>query len=118
MTGATTLTIYQTRTLKNLLKLLKKFLRSASLALPTRESAIRQPQLLNDEFPNLNAVREPLLFRRSTIYATASAEEKIFAGVTDDLIRVNVYIEDIFDLLADFEQAFHNTKNFQLSARF
>ncbi len=41
----------------------------------------------------------------STISAHCSAEEKAFAGVYDDLIRISVGIEDIDDIIADFKQA-------------
>lgn len=54
---------------------------------------------------NIGDARTLIIHPASTIYASATAEEKSSAGVTDDLIRVNVGIEDIDDLLGDFEQA-------------
>jgi O-acetylhomoserine (thiol)-lyase len=41
----------------------------------------------------------------STIFAHSSEEEKQAAGVYDDQIRISVGIEDIRDLIADFDQA-------------
>lgn len=41
----------------------------------------------------------------STIFSHSSTEEKRAAGVYEDLIRVSVGIEDINDLIRDFEQA-------------
>ncbi|GME82537.1 unnamed protein product [Ambrosiozyma monospora] len=42
----------------------------------------------------------------STTHEQLSSEEKINSGVTKDLLRVSVGIEDINDLIADFEQSF------------
>ena len=42
----------------------------------------------------------------TTTHEQLSDDEKIAAGVTKDLLRVSVGIEDINDLIADFEQAF------------
>lgn len=42
----------------------------------------------------------------TTTHEQLSDEEKIAAGVTKDLLRVSVGIEDIDDLIGDFEQAF------------
>lgn len=41
----------------------------------------------------------------STIYINSSNEEKVNAGVFDDLIRISIGLEDIEDLIADFENA-------------
>lgn len=41
----------------------------------------------------------------STIYAHSTNDEQEKAGVYDDLIRVSVGIEDIDDLIKDFEAA-------------
>lgn len=42
----------------------------------------------------------------TTTHEQLTDEEKIAAGVTKDLLRVSVGIEDIDDLIADFQQAF------------
>ena len=54
---------------------------------------------------NIGDVRTLVIHPASTIYCNATVEEKAFAGVFDDLIRVNVGIENIDDLIADFEHA-------------
>lgn len=46
----------------------------------------------------------------TTTHEQLSDEEKIAAGVTKDLLRVSVGIENIDDLIADFEQAFAKLK--------
>ena len=54
---------------------------------------------------NIGDVRTLVIHPASTIYATFSPEEKALMGVTEDMIRVSVGIEDITDLVEDFEQA-------------
>lgn len=54
---------------------------------------------------NIGDVRTLIIHPASTIYCHASEKEKINAGVTDDLVRVSVGIENIEDLIEDFEQA-------------
>lgn len=54
---------------------------------------------------NIGDVRTLTIHPASTIYKNATEEEKLCAGVTDDLIRINVGIEDISDLIGDFEGA-------------
>ena len=54
---------------------------------------------------NLGDVRTLVIHPSSTIYVHSSEAEKINAGVTDDLIRINVGIEDIDDLIFDFDNA-------------
>ena len=54
---------------------------------------------------NIGDARTLVIHPASTIYIHTSEEEKILAGVTDDLIRVNVGIEDINDLIDDFSSA-------------
>ncbi|MBQ1456280.1 MAG: cysteine synthase A, partial [Thermoguttaceae bacterium] len=54
---------------------------------------------------NIGDARTLVIHPWSTIYLHASEEEKARAGVTDDLVRVSVGIEDKDDLLDDFEQA-------------
>ena len=51
---------------------------------------------------NIGDVRTLVIHPASTIYAHLSAAEKFNAGVTDDLIRISVGIEDITDLIDDF----------------
>lgn len=54
---------------------------------------------------NIGDVRTLVIHPSSTIYAFNSEEEKIDAGVYDDLIRISVGLENLEDLIADFTQA-------------
>lgn len=54
---------------------------------------------------NLGDLRTLAIHPASTLFVHSSDEEKINAGVFDDLIRVSVGIEDAPDLVADFRQA-------------
>ena len=54
---------------------------------------------------NIGDVRSLVIHPTSTTHQQLSEEEKQAAGVTDDLIRLSIGIEDIEDLLADLEQA-------------
>ncbi|GAB4261683.1 O-acetylhomoserine aminocarboxypropyltransferase/cysteine synthase family protein [Thermincola ferriacetica] len=58
---------------------------------------------------NIGDLRTLVVHPASTIYASlfaeCSEEEKQATGVTDDMIRVSVGIEDIQDLIGDFQQA-------------
>ena len=57
---------------------------------------------------NIGDARTLVIHPASTIYFHANEAEKINAGVTDDLVRVNVGLENIADLTSDFEQALQN----------
>ena len=54
---------------------------------------------------NIGDARTLVIHPASTIYLHANESEKINAGVTDDLVRISVGLEDISDLISDFEQA-------------
>jgi O-acetylhomoserine (thiol)-lyase len=56
---------------------------------------------------NIGDTKTLVVHPASTIFAHSSDEEKQSAGVYDDLIRISVGIEDIEDIIADFENAFH-----------
>ena len=58
---------------------------------------------------NIGDARTLVIHPASTIYLHSSETEKFNAGVTDDLVRVSVGIEDITDLLDDFELALSKT---------
>lgn len=60
---------------------------------------------------NIGDVRTLVIHPASTIYCTNTPEERALLGVTDDMIRVSVGIEDITDLLDDFEKAIDSTGN-------
>lgn len=55
---------------------------------------------------NIGDTRTLVIHPSSTIYAKNSEEEKNSAGVYDDLIRVSVGLEDIEDIINDFDAAF------------
>lgn len=55
---------------------------------------------------NLGDARSSLLHPASTTHRQLSEKEQIESGVTPDLIRVSVGIEDIEDIIGDFKQAF------------
>ncbi len=54
---------------------------------------------------NIGDARTLVIHPASTIFVHSSKQEKENAGVTDDLVRVNVGLEDIEDLQEDVEQA-------------
>lgn len=54
---------------------------------------------------NIGDLRTLVIHPASTIYANSSEAEKKNAGVYEDLIRVSVGLEDIEDLIEDFESA-------------
>lgn len=54
---------------------------------------------------NIGDVRTLIIHPASTIYCHATETEKLNAGVTENLVRVNVGIENIEDLIDDFAQA-------------
>jgi O-acetylhomoserine (thiol)-lyase len=55
---------------------------------------------------NIGDTKTLVVHPASTIFAHSSDEEKQSAGVYDDLIRISVGIEDIEDIISDFENAF------------
>lgn len=59
--------------------------------------------------PNIGDTKLLVIHPASTIYLNSSEEERIHAGVYDDLVRVSVGLEDIEDTLRDFEQAINTT---------
>lgn len=78
-----------------------------TLRFETKERAFRFINALNYTLraSNIGDVRTLTIHPASTIYLNVAAHEKEFAGVTEDLIRVNVGIEDISDLIDDFGRA-------------
>ena len=60
---------------------------------------------------NIGDVRTLVIHPYSTIYAHASHEQKINAGVFEDTIRISVGIEDAEDLIGDFKQAIDKTRS-------
>ncbi|MEE3450736.1 MAG: PLP-dependent transferase [Acutalibacteraceae bacterium] len=60
---------------------------------------------------NIGDVRTLVIHPYSTIYAHASHEQKVNAGVFEDTIRISVGIEDAEDLIYDFKQAIDKTRS-------
>lgn len=54
---------------------------------------------------NLGDTRTLVIHPASTTHSQLTEEEQIASGVSPDLIRVSVGIEDIEDIKADFDQA-------------
>ncbi|MDO5783754.1 MAG: PLP-dependent transferase [Eubacteriales bacterium] len=54
---------------------------------------------------NVGDIRTLIVHPRSTIYAHTPEEACVHAGVTEDLLRISVGIEDVEDLIQDFAQA-------------
>jgi O-acetylhomoserine (thiol)-lyase len=54
---------------------------------------------------NIGDAKTLVIHPASTICADYNLEEKALMGVTEDLIRVSVGIEDIRDIVGDFRQA-------------
>ena len=59
---------------------------------------------------HLGDARTSVLHPASTTHRQLTEEEQLSAGVTPDLIRVSVGIEDIEDIIEDFDQALNNIK--------
>jgi O-acetylhomoserine/O-acetylserine sulfhydrylase len=60
---------------------------------------------LASNLANVGDAKTLVIHPATTINHQLSDEEKLSAGVTNDLIRVSVGIEHINDIIADFEQA-------------
>jgi O-acetylhomoserine (thiol)-lyase len=54
---------------------------------------------------NIGDAKTLVIHPASTICADYNVEEKTLMGVTEDLIRVSVGIEDSLDIIEDFKQA-------------
>mgnify|MGYP005837191683 CR=1 FL=1 len=54
---------------------------------------------------NIGDTRTLVIHPASTIYSGCTEEERLAAGVTEDLIRVSVGIEDVKDIISDMERA-------------
>ena len=59
---------------------------------------------------NIGDARTLVVHPASTIFLHATEQEKTQSVVTDDLVRVSVGLEDIADLLSDFDQALQAIK--------
>ena len=57
---------------------------------------------------NLGDAKTLVIHPASTIFHDCSAEELAYSGVTEGLVRVSAGLEDIEDIVADFDQALMN----------
>lgn len=64
-------------------------------------NALKLPLIIS----NIGDTKTLVIHPESTLNVHSTDEEKVTAGVFDDLIRVSVGIEDIKDLIEDFRQA-------------
>ena len=78
-----------------------------TLRLDTKEAAFKFINRLKYALnvSNIGDARTLVVHPASTIFLSAAEHEKVQAGVTDDLVRVSVGLEDSVDLIADFEEA-------------
>ena len=59
---------------------------------------------------NIGDTKSLIIHPASTTHQQLSAEEQVATGVTKDLIRLSVGLEDIEDLKADLKSVFENLK--------
>jgi O-acetylhomoserine (thiol)-lyase len=73
----------------------------------TKEKAFQMMNLLKYAViaSNIGDTKLLVIHPASTIYVNSTPAEKIHAGIHDDLVRVSVGLEDIDDVIQDFEQA-------------
>lgn len=60
---------------------------------------------LASHLANIGDAKTLVIHPASTTHSQQTSEELIAAGITDDYIRVSVGLEDIADIVADFDQA-------------
>ena len=63
---------------------------------------------------NIGDTKSLIILPTSTTHQQLTDEEQVATGVTKDLIRLSVGLEDIEDLKADLKAVFENIKNPQL----
>ncbi|KAG8734696.1 Homocysteine synthase [Ceratobasidium sp. 414] len=69
-------------------------------------SAVVDKLKLASNLANVGDAKTLVIHPASTTHQQLTAEEQVASGVTPDLIRVSVGIEDISDIIADFSHAF------------
>lgn len=67
---------------------------------------------LSTKAVSLGGVESLISHPASTTHSIVSEEDREKAGITDSLMRLSVGLEDIKDLIADFDQALTSTANF------
>jgi O-acetylhomoserine (thiol)-lyase len=68
-------------------------------------NALKIPQIVS----NIGDTKTLIVHPESTLNAHSTDQEKIDAGVYDDMIRVSVGIEDVEDLITDFKEAIESS---------
>ena len=64
---------------------------------------------LASQLANVGDAKTLVIHPASTTHSQLTPDEQLTSGVTPDLIRVSVGIEDIRDIIADFETALEIT---------
>jgi O-acetylhomoserine (thiol)-lyase len=59
---------------------------------------------------NVGDAKSLVIHPASTTHSQLSSEQLLAAGVSDDMVRLSIGIEDVEDVIADLEQAFTATK--------
>ena len=78
---------------------------SASRAAATRRSKFIESVKLASHLANIGDAKTLVIHPATTTHSQQTPEELQAAGITDDYVRVSVGLEDIDDILADFDQA-------------
>jgi O-acetylhomoserine (thiol)-lyase len=61
---------------------------------------------------NLGEVRSLVVHPASTTHSQLSPEEQLYTGVTPDMVRISLGVENIEDLINDLEQALANSQKY------
>jgi cystathionine gamma-lyase len=80
-----------------------------------RALAVARTTKLFNLAASLGGVESLICLPTAMTHSSIPAEEKIALGVTDDLLRVSVGIEDIDDLIADLDQALTRSQVFAVA---
>ena len=80
-------------------------LRSACAAEPTAAQRVASSTKLFSLLANVGDAKSLIIHPASTTHEQLSDDERAAAGVTADLVRLSVGIEDVDDLLRDLDQA-------------
>lgn len=70
-------------------------------------NALKIPKIVS----NIGDTKSLVIHPESTLNAHSTEQEKVDAGVYNDLIRISIGIEDVEDLIEDFDQALAATKD-------
>jgi len=82
---------------------------------PDRALAIARSTKIFNLAASLGGVESLICIPTIMTHGSIPVEQKIALGVTDDLLRVSVGIEDVEDLIADLEQALSRSQVFAVA---